>query len=359
MDINLRRFNHNSELENQRKLFVECFPETVDTTKITTDHYYWKFHQKEKENASSEYCATIDKDMVGYYAAIPYKYNSNLGVLKAGMVCDVMTGVKARGKGIFTKLGIYSTNELAKEGYDITTGYPIRKEVIPGHLKAGWTKNIELPLYGRFLRFDSFLKSKGLGFIAPLFNFLMSVYSVILSLFLPNDNSLTVEFKNQKAIESVEGLDSFFEEWGKQVAISLIKDVNFLKWRLGAPGTSYHIITLRKNNKLIGSLICRKVIREGVPCLGILDIAILKEYNKYAKYLINASVKIAKKEKLEMLLVMMSKFWQKKYKLFYNSFIKTPFKFYLIIKKLNKNLSEGFLKNENNWHVMWIDSDDL
>ena len=52
--------------------------------------------------------------MVGYYAAIPYKYNIGETQTDVGMVCDVMTSTKQRGKGIFTKIGRYATEDLAK-----------------------------------------------------------------------------------------------------------------------------------------------------------------------------------------------------------------------------------------------------
>ena len=75
------------------------------------------------------------------------------------MVCDVMIGTAARGKGVFTNLGKYSINQLRLEAVDFTTGNPIRSEVIPGHKKVGWESPFELPMYGKFISFNSFLNS--------------------------------------------------------------------------------------------------------------------------------------------------------------------------------------------------------
>lgn len=304
--------------------------------------------------------AQIENEIVGYYAAIPYHYSYEGNRLKAAMVCDVMTGVKARGKGVFTKLGIYSTNEFAKNGFDFTTGYPIRPEVIPGHIKAGWEQYFELPLYGRFIKFDSFLKKKKIGFIAPVINLIFSFCVKFVSfLFLPGKRNLITNVYTSKDIDNIDGLSAFYEKWETEIPISLIKSMDFLKWRLNAPETSYHIITVRNLNVIVGVLIAREIEKEGVPCMGILDLTLLKGYHKYAHLLINELTKKAKQLGSELLLIMIGKKWFKNYKLLFNSFLKTPFKFDLIIKQLNPDIDSKILKNENNWHLMWIDSDDL
>lgn len=359
MSIELRKFDVNKELKAQRELFQECFPECIGTTTISENHYNWKFHSKLGGLKSNEFVASDENDIIGYYAAIPYQYNYNGEVLNAAMVCDVMTGVKARGKGVFTKLGNYSTNEFAKNGFDFTTGYPIRNEVIPGHIKAGWEKYFELPLYGRFIKFNSFLKAKKIGYLAPFINVLYSFYSHFLNLFTSNNKNLKVEITASESLESIIGLPEFYKKWEKETTISLVKDLDFLKWRLGAPQKKYHILTLLNKEKIVGVLIAREVDKEGVPCMGIVELALLEGYHNNANILINKLIRLSKKQGAELLLVMMSRLWFKKYKLSLSSFIKTPFKFYLIIKQLNPLLNADEMKKEENWHLMWIDSDDL
>ena len=360
MSIDFRKFDSKVELEVQRELFQECFPECIDTPVISNEHYNWKFHSKKGEMESAEFTANSEDGILGYYSAIPYHYKFSGKVVNAAMVCDVMTGVKARGKGIFTKLGIYSTDEFAKQGFDFTTGYPIRKEVIPGHIKAGWEINFELPLYGRFIKFNSFLKKKRIAFLAPFINFIWDFITGLLNvILLPRNNKLKLETFTSESIESINGLSEFYSDWGNEIEISLIKDLDFLKWRLGAPEKSYYITTLRDEKKIVGVLIAREVLKEGVPCMGILDISVLKTHYSYANFLTNEIINVAKKRDVELLLIMMSQSWLKKYKLSHNAFIKTPYKFYLIVKKLNTAINSALLKNEKNWHLTWIDSDDL
>ena len=360
MSLRFEKFDYQKDLKKQRNLFIECFPETKGTSVETINHYNWKFHSVYHGENSCEYGAYIDEDLVGYYTALPYYYRFNDNLLKIAMVCDVMTGVKARGQGVFTKLGIYSTSQLEEQGFDFSTGYPIRKEVIPGHIKAGWEVIFKLPLYGRFLKFDSFLKKKKVGFFAPIANVIMSLWTWLIELFFNSSKqSLKTKSYNTDQLQEIDGFDDFYAKWGSQTTISLVKNTEFLSWRLRAPQKKYKIITLNENNSIVGSLIAHETEKEGVPCIGILDISILNGYEKYSHYLIKKIIKEMKADKPEMLLMMISKTMFKKYHLFKSSFLETPFAFSLIIKLLNPKIDFSAIKQEKNWHLMWIDSDDL
>jgi hypothetical protein len=360
MAVKCRVFQPETEIQAQRKLFEECFPETGGTTKVTAEHYFWKFHSNRNSEESPEYAAEADGSLIGYYAAIPYHYLCNNSILRVGMVCDVMTGVKARGKGVFTQLGKYATRDMARLNYDMTTGYPIRKEVIPGHLKAGWVVNFELPLYGRFIKYDKFLSTRGLGFFKHIANFISSSLTTLLGLFLTKKKGgLSVESNTSGNKTTINELGEFYKVWQKEIQIGLIKDEKFLGWRLGAPGSNYHILILRDKDDVVGAVIAREVIKYNVPCLGIIDLAILKGYHKYSHLLVNELTKIGDTIGSELLLIMISKNWFHKYRLFQNAFFRTPYKFYQIIKLLKDSHNSEFIQDDKNWHLNWIDSDDL
>jgi len=126
-------------------MFRLCFPESISAGTYLNGHYHWKFHTTDRR--SYEYQAADNTKLLGYYAAIEYAYIINGVEHNVAMVCDVMTHPDARGQGVFTKIGRYSTEQLADEGLSFSTGYPIRPEVIPGHLKVGWKALFQLPVY--------------------------------------------------------------------------------------------------------------------------------------------------------------------------------------------------------------------
>lgn len=364
-DIKLEKLKYPEDLAEQRKLFVECFPETEGSPVVSEEHYKWKFKSfptKGKET-SFEYVARLDDEIIGYYAAIPYEYIIQNKSYSVGMVCDVMTGVKARGKGVFTKLGIYSTDKFKEEGLAFSTGYPIRPEVIPGHKKAGWEFPFKIPMYGKFIKLDTFLQTRNKIFLKPVANFILYTYNGFMNLFSKEKDKtpLSAEHYTSLQVDDINGLDEFFSEWINENIIALHKNKQFLKWRLGAPEKLYHIIILRSksDNKIIGYTIFREVKKEEVPCIGVLDFYILNQYKKCSHILIKEIEKIAKTYNAELILMMMMKRKAKEYKIRFSGFLKTPFPFSFIIKQFDKSIDPVFLKNEKNWNLMWIDSDDL
>ena len=351
----LAKFDFTKDLSQQRTLFKDCFPETNGEAIQSKDHYVWKFHSFPNEVQSWEFVAAINSVMVGYYAAIPYRYKIGKKITNVGMVCDVMTSSKHRGQGIFTKLGMYSTKELSSE-IPFSMGYPIRKEVIPGHLKVGWKIAFKMPLYMKFIKLDALLKDKRLGFIAPFVNTFISLYNRIVK------TKFNSKYSHQLSsdINDVIGYSAFVNEWITSVPNALIKDLPFATWRYNAPERKYKFLSIYTvEKKMIGFVSFRDIVKEGVYSYGILDYMVLPEYDDCHGLINSVVLECAKKEKVETIMTMMSKYSASNYQLLRNGFFKSPFVFQLIINNLTNKFCDKELFNEKNWHLMWVDSDDL
>lgn len=355
MELICKRFVASENLKQQRELFRDCFPETNGDSVQSNEHYYWKFHSfPSNTDKSWEYVSYLGTDMVGYYAALPYRYKIGNEKVTIGMVCDVMTSSNYRGKGIFTKMGTYSTDRLA-EFVPFAMGYPIRKEVIPGHLKVGWKIAFEMPLYMKFLKMDSFLRSRGLGFITPIANSFLSCYNFNFVFRKKNRYSCGL-YSN---VDKIEGYESLMKEWAESMPNALIKDLEFAKWRYNAPNRTYRFLEIKEGDKTVAFVSFRKIVKEGVPSYAILDFVCLPD-NKDCICVVNKElVKLAKADNVEAIMTMMSRTSAKQYKLLVNRFLKTPFVFNLIVKDLTNKFKYNTLLEEKNWHLMWVDSDDL
>lgn len=355
MELTFEKFDYRVNLVQQRELFNDAFPEATEAA--TDENYKWLLHSFPNDvNPSFEFCGYHRNEMVGYYAAIPFKYKIGDDITDVGMVCGVMTSSKYRGKGIFTQMGGYSTEKLA-EHVPFTTGYPIRKSVIPGHLKIGWKIAFELPLFMKFLSTDSLLKSK-----LPKFSFL----SPILNFFLDMLNLLTRTRVNSKfhtqifnSIDSIKDYDVFISKWMKSIPNALFKDSVFAQWRYGKPNSDYRFLVISHKDEMIGFVSYCSVIKEGVPSYCLLDLSVLPGYYDCLGVMYNALFWEAKKNGIEAIMMMMSKYSARKYRILRNAFLRSPFTFYLIIKNLTNRFSDEQLFKEENWHLMWVDSDDL
>jgi hypothetical protein len=360
MTLNFSEFDYNKNLESQRNIFELCFPETKDTYQATPEHYTWKFHSFPSSPSSYEYVVTENDKLIGYYAAIPYQYKIAGHILTAGMVCDVMTHPDARGKGIFTKIGHYATNDLQEKGIHFSTGYPIRPEVIPGHIKVGWNLAFKLPIYMMPIKSNGILRSKKLSLISPIVNIGISIYYTILKFFFCHKGKLNIQEYSTEEFLRLDIYEDFFSLWSQEQNYYLIKNKEFLKWRLGAKGTDYKIFCILDNDQSIQAMaITRKTKLEGVNTLAILDLMFLKTSLPLANSLCDFLRNKALNKEIEIIASMLSVSCAKKYNLMKSGFLKSPFIFTFITKLFNIDIPEKEFTSEENWHLMWIDSDDL
>ena len=358
ININCRTFDCEKELDEQRALFLDCFPETTGMPITTKLYYKWKFHSKPTTmpQHSYEYIALKDnEEMVGYYACIPYHYKIEDKEYDVGMVCDVMTSSKYRGAGIFTKLGFHATDEFAKEGLAFSTGYPIRKAPLPGHIKVGWKVMFDMPLYIRFLSANALLRERGYGWARFVVTPCVKMYNMLC--WKPNNKNVDIRIFNK--IDDVKGFVEFEKKWREGIKIALVKTMDFMKWRLSAPGKEYKFVCAYMKNKLVGMAIALPIVKEGVPSYGLVDFMVLPQHRECLNTLHNAIKKMAKENGKEAIMTMMSLPSQKKYKMIYNGFLRSPFIFHYIIKKFSSEISDELLKDVNNWELRFIDSDDL
>lgn len=361
MDVTFRPFAPNTELAQQRDLFQDCFPETRGTPVQSVEHYRWKFHSIQTTPSSYEFSAwDSGGNILGYYAALPFHYFIHGERFVCGMVCDVMTHSRARGKGIFTKIGRYSLDQLDQRGVDFVSGYPIRPEVIPGHLKVGWHISRKLPLYMKVLSSSALLRKSALQRLAPILDLGLK----ILAIMTRSRRSLSAN-ENIRTVTSVEFLstqsqvyETFFSRWTAERTCYLEKNADFLRWRLSAPGAEYFITSLTNGAEIRAVVITRRTEIQGIPSLAILDLMALKEAEHSVGVVLNEITNLAHATGAEAIVVMSNHESARRFHFLWRGFIRTPFVFKLILKALSKRavqLGHRLALSD----VMWIDSDDL
>jgi GNAT superfamily N-acetyltransferase len=359
-EIVYRDFGRDAEVSVQRSLYAKAFPEQrgAFAGTETEPHYVWKFRRFPAEPPSYEYAAYANDEIVGYYGAIPFRYRLGGIERTCGMVCDVMTHPGFQGRGIFTNLGRYSLEQMRTRRVDITTGFPIRPAVIPGHLKVGWKIAFDLPMYLRPLRSSAILKSKGLGFAAPIIDPVLRLLNLCASLKRKSDG-YSVKTHLESTFARANEIEAFLQRVAEQVPNYLRKDTAFYEWRLGAPTLNYTALELRRSDECVGLAIVRRTDLHDIPVLAILDMMVLAGSEKGLSALHSAIVSLAEESTVEAVVTMMSSTRARQFQLRRRFFLKTPFVFKFIINRLNPVLDEASLLQEGNWHLMWIDSDDL
>jgi len=358
LSIEFEEFDHALALSKQRELFEDAFPENKGTPSTSVEHYQWKFHSFPFSPSSYEYSAAEASKMLGYYAAIPYPYQVADRRMVAGMVCDVMTHSDARGRGVFTELGRFALKEMEATDLDFVTGYPIRPGVMGGHIRVGWRVAFELPMYLKPLRANAILRSKGMSWLAPLANLGISAYQTLLA---PRRRAAKYRGTVGTPVELLHypAFGQFLKAWSASVPNHLVKSADFYDWRLGAPGTEYRAFLVHRGEEVVAAAVGREVDLHGIPSFALLDVMVLKSEERALSTLYHEVLDEARRHGAEAIVTMMSRHRAREYRLNRFGFLKSPFTFNLIVRSLNDAVTVDQISDEKDWHLMWIDSDDL
>jgi GNAT superfamily N-acetyltransferase len=358
LSIEFAEFNSTEGLSQQRELFVGAFPEHLGTPATSPEHYHWKFHGAPFSPPSYEYSASEGGRMLGYYAAIPYLYQIGEHRMVVGMVCDVMTHPDARGKGVFTELGKFALGRMEAEGLDFVTGYPIRPEVMGGHLRVGWKVAFDLPMFLRPLKANAIAKSKRMSWLAPAANVGIATYQALLA---PRATTRALRSRTGSPRELLHsaGFETFLEKWSAGVTNHLVKSAAFYDWRLSAPGTQYHAFLVYRNDAVVAAAVGREARLHGIPSFALLDVMVLKGDGNALATLYHNVDDEARRHGAEAVVTMMSRQRAREYHLIRFGYLKSPFTFKLILRPLNARAGLDRISAEEDWHLMWIDSDDL
>jgi len=360
MSLAFTSFRWKEELAEQRALFSDCFPENRGLPPETEAFYSRKFRTFPHDPPSYEYLARDEGAAVGFYAALPFTYLAGDTRYRCGMVCDVMTSPRMQGKGVFTKLGAYSLGKLTDEGVDFVTGYPRRAAVIPGHLKVGWHIAFRLPMYLMPLRTDGLLRTKDMGKWARVVNPLLSPAHGLISWLLPSTRGLQLEIWDWRSFfDQHDDYEAFFARWRAGKAMVLDKTRAYLTWRLAVQDVDYRILTVKRQGTLVGLSIVRSCAPEGVPSLAVLDLMQGEEDPAILACLREGWRRLAEEWASEAVLLMMSEFQAQRTRLWRLGFLRTPVVFSLILNLLSARAKQEVSSRPEDWHLMWIDSDDL
>ncbi|MFZ5657624.1 MAG: GNAT family N-acetyltransferase [Pseudomonadota bacterium] len=349
-----------ADLAAQRDLFRLSFPEAAGTPVEQHPHYQWKFRHFPAEGrpASYEYVGTEDGVIAAYYAALPYRYTVDGRSLTAGMVCDVMTHPALRGRGLFTAMGRYATEALKDEGIAFVTGYPIRPEVIPGHLKVGWKIVQPLPVW---------LRPTGLRTLLPrplrrASRLLNPLLRLALAWARPARGYRAQIVSREHFLAEVASTPAYrqlLDRWKGSVPNALEKDARFLAWRTGAPDTTYEFALLFRGDMLVGSAPLRATSLKGIDCLAVLDVIVDPAHRAGAPTLHHEIARHAMHRGMDGVACMCSRERAREYRFGRSGYLRTPAVFSLIVKRLSDVVSDQEVYDARRWHVFWIDSDDL
>jgi hypothetical protein len=355
--VDLAEFKHTEGLARRRELFGDAFPQNGGTPSATVEHYRWKFHHAPVTPSSFEYEASEGDGMLGYYAAVPYRYRLGGREVLSGVVCDVMTHSSARRRGVFSDLGRFALQEMRAAQVSLAVAYPVKPEVVSGHLKIGWRVAFELPMYVRPLGAGAILKPGQMPWLRPVVKGAVAMYQGLRRTRPCSDYEVSVG--PARELLHLPAFATFVQRWSALVPNHLVKSADFYDWRLGAPGTSYQAFLVHRRGAVVAAAVgCRSRLR-GAVSYALLDVMALTDERDALSTLYHQIGCQARQHGAQAIVTMMSRYRAREYRLIRFGFLASPFRFKLIACWLGAEADAEEIFAEENWHLMWIDSDDM
>jgi hypothetical protein len=329
---------------------------------------YWEYEFLKNHAGPAFFFVASDGDrIVGHYAIIPQYFSLNGERHFGSIVVDVMTDPDYRYQGMFVALGRYALSYATeKTNLEFTTGYPIRPEVLPGHLKTGWVVKFPMNAWVMPLFLDAILKgrfplARKIPGIFPLSRILGSIVFRSFSwLQLLRHNTYRIERHTRCDVARFKPFWNRFKTSAPPHCLIQERTAEYLSWRYDSnPSRKYtYHIAVDQQGDMVGFIVTRVGSLMNVSAMVLVDALFLPgRGNDAIRELIRDVRDMALANMCSMCAVMVNQ-----PNLIFPSpwrygFFPTPYRFKLITRELTEDSvvqSPGL-----QWHLMWGDTDDL
>jgi GNAT superfamily N-acetyltransferase len=338
-----------------RDLRLRGFPEIIGTEADSEAFFRWKFGQW----PSHLYAATSETgDPVGLYGANILRYLAGAKEVRVALIVDVMTDPRARKQGIFTQLGRFALESLKQKGYDFSLGYPIRPEVIPGHLKVGWQIAKELPVYVSPVHLH-----KAMSFLprtlAGAFEAAGAMAARVLTFTtaaLHRTQASSVQVVSTQQLLDRPDFSEFLERARAGLRFACSEGPDFYRWRYGAPHRPFQHITAEVDGRLCLAISMRPMTMKGLFAMGIADVKVTPAARALLPAAWQCVWRLAWEKQCSVLAMMAAAESYFPWRLGSLPVVRTPVRFKLIARELNGPLPSF---HGDGVRLTWADTDDV
>jgi len=333
-----------SDLDLLAELIPKGFPDLHEGRFPLRDWLRWKYSISANPLGST--IGFVSDIPSSFYGILVHRYTFGQALLQVGLVVDVMTVPEARGKGLFVETARAALDGLRDKSVAFTIGFPIRKDVMPGHLRLAWKPTFPVFVYftpiGRASKKSPIsLGLRALRLLLPrtAFPHPKTTHTSDLNIFL--DSTRALRGKNAGVTADVAQLE---------------KSDEFLRWRLAQPGVNYEFVVFRDGTKFAYA-VCRVASLSGTRSLAVVDID--GSDPSSVGSVVRALADIAVTKHADLLVVSTNPSNAKRLGFLRSGLFKSPLKFTTILRDVpNSNLEVAGI-SESQWRITWLDSDTL
>lgn len=320
----------------------------------TLQHLKWQYidsYSKEGRLILGGIDPSLLDGLTGIYAVFQNRFISDDNKITGSQSLDTLVAPEARGQGLFNKLASQVYTEAANRNISFVYGFPNGNSAHGFFNKLGWINLDPIPFLVLPLR-SRYILSK-----LPIIN--------KVSKFLPNITYLKkVKYRTNLNIVENTDIDASYDQlwttFSKKLNTSLVRDSEYVNWRLSRPNESYQNFAIF-NDKDEMQAICIYSLKEkhGGLIGYIMDLIYLED--KLGSIVLNKALQKLKDNKCDAVLA-----WNfnhspnhSAYKA--NGFLPLPEKVRPIelhfgVRIFDEKLQET-LSDRNKWYLSYFDSD--
>ncbi|MBL7085893.1 MAG: GNAT family N-acetyltransferase [Candidatus Cloacimonetes bacterium] len=319
------------------------------------DYYYWKL-RKNPQKKGEALIVYANEKVVGMASFTPKKLKIGSKIINAAEIGDTFTHPDYQRKGIFSTL-FNSVRDFALNncGIDFIYGTPNQKS---------------LPGYEKKLNFPPIPSADVTHFVCPIkidrvvnSRFGETIKAKILSIGMRILYALWFKpgkISNSHLVDIVETISSemglLWEQVAGELDAILVRDIKYLDWRFMTNPEEYTIWNVHENKELIGYVLTKPGLWNGLKVLYIADYLMLPGRRNSFRTVVSAILKYATDKEYDMLScwnVKNNEFTKVLKRLGFLQFQDIP-----IICYANE-LGDQVINSNYKWHFTMADSDNI
>ena len=343
MKLEFKIFQVDRDIGVLQRLLGKAFPEADFDSTFSKEALNWKYSTASKKETC--FLGFFNDEPASFYGVLPRIYTSGGNEHTVGLVVDVLTSPEFQGKGLFVQSGQHVLSCLEQTSVDSVIGFPIRPEVLPGHLKVGWDVQFSLPVFVYPVGLDD-----AVGFKKKTLGIVFRVFAFFLQFFRKSSNRNARVLDIQTFLNDPEVAKFYRRTWNSKIAL-LKKDTEFLQWRLSRPNAEYFCFT-HGEVTVNACAIVRVLEMNGFKTAAIVDID--AETDVYGRAIAENIINFAREQRVDLIGVCMNPSLFKKLGLRRLGFVASHSKFKVITRSTGEN-NVSF--DERNSQITWLDSD--
>jgi hypothetical protein len=304
----------------------------------------------EKKGSQNSICA--------HHGLTPFKININKKSFIGGLASNLLVDLNERNGLVFLNLQRQFFRNFNQHGFDFVFGLVNKKDVLKTHLKTGYRKILDVPIYVKPCSLISIGSltlgnwAKPFGYIAQ--KFFDAIFYKKLNKYIYREISKFDEKVNKLTA-------SFFENW----FVYSERNSEILNWRftnLTFRNYKIYYVYDQKDLKLKGYIVLRQLPMKQFNAMAIVDLVWDLDDKNVLNDMLNFATEFAKESNCDFLSIFFNSDKLLKYKLYSNGFIKSPEYFTLVdnspkTQDLFAPIIEQLNQKNYNWYLTWFDHD--